>query len=153
MRASFLFSSRALTTAVIFMTAIACAPSHHDASQDAVESSNKPAETFKSYSPSSMVEVRKLDDLPDGLREILMRGKYGGSGEGPEGRCCVFLVGGVSKTSAIVAYELFGYVPTYQANAFVQAKAGWVNAGEWNIGPASTLVELKDLTSRSPDFR
>jgi hypothetical protein len=127
--------------------------SHHDSSTDAIESVNQPTETIASYSPASMVEVRKLDDLPNGLREILMRGKYGGSGEGPEGRCCVFLVGGVSQTSAIVAYELFGYVPTYQASAFVQGKAGWVKVGEWNIGPASSLVELKDLTSRSPDFR
>jgi hypothetical protein len=82
-----------------------------------------------------------------------MRGKYEGSGEGPEGRCCVFIVGGVSQTSAIVAYELFGFVPSYQASAFVQGKAGWVKVGEWNIGPASTLAELKVLTSRSPDFQ
>jgi hypothetical protein len=129
---------------------------HHDVSQDGVESANQPTEAFKSYSPPSMVEVRKLDDLPNGLRETLMRGKYGGGGDGPEGRCCVFLVGGVSQTSAIVEYEFFGLVPTYHATAFVQGKAGWVKAGEWNIGykdPASNLVELKDLTSRSPDVR
>jgi hypothetical protein len=134
-----------------------CPPSsHHDASRDGVESVNQPAEAFKSYSPSSMVEVRKLDDLPNGLRDSLMRGKYGASGEGPEGRCCVFLVGGVSQTSAIVEYEFFGLVPTYQATAFVQGTAGWVEAGAWNIGyrrPTPTLVELKDLTSRSPDIR
>lgn len=70
--------------------------SHYDASRDAVESANQPAETFNSYSPSSMVEVRKLDELPSGLREILMR-EYGGSGEGPEARCCVFIVGGSVK--------------------------------------------------------
>jgi hypothetical protein len=127
--------------------------SQHDASGDAVESANQSAEAFKAYSSSSMVEVRKLDELPNGLREILMRGKYGRSGEGPEGRCCGFLVGGVSQTSAIVEYELFGLVPTYQASAFVQGKAGWVKAGEWNIGPASTLAELKVLTYRSPDFQ
>jgi hypothetical protein len=126
--------------------------SHNDASRDDVESAKQSAEAFKSYSPSSMAEVRKFDELPNGLREILMRGKYGGSGEG-EGRCCVFIVGGVSQTSAIVAYELFGLVPTYQASAFVQGKAGWVKVGEWNMGPASTLAELKVLTSRSPDFQ
>jgi hypothetical protein len=145
-------SSRALTVAVVLLTVIACSPSHQDASTDTLVSVSQPGEAFKLYSPSSMVEIRNFNDLPHGLEEILMRGKYAGSGEGPEGRCCVFLVGGVSPTSAIVAYEIFGYVPTYRANAFVQAKIGWVKAGEWNIGPASTLVELKDLTSRSPDF-
>ena len=138
--------------ATVLLTNNACSPSHHDASADALVSVNQPREEFRPYSPSTLVEVRKFDDLPDGLRAALKGGKYAVSGEGPEGRCCTFVVGGISRTSALVAFEIFGYVPTYQANAFVQAKTGWVKAGEWGIGPVSTLVELKELTSRPPDF-
>jgi|ERR1700722_1919837 len=105
------------------------------------------------FDSSSLNEVRRFEDLPEQLQWLLRNSKYAGSGEGPEGRCCVFLVGGVGETSALVAYEIFGYVPTYQANAFVQTKAqSWVYAGEWTISSASTLEELKALTSRPPDF-
>jgi hypothetical protein len=112
------------------------------------------AAIVRSYRPpfnsSSLKEVRQPDDLPEGLKFVLRQGRYAGSGEGPEGRCCVFLVGGIAETSALVAYEIFGFVPTYRANAFVQSKAGWVTAGEWTIGAASTLEELKEMTSRPP---
>lgn len=138
--------------ATVLLTINACSPSHHDASTDPLVSVNQPREEFKLYSSSSLVEVRNFADLPEGLRGNLERGKYAAGGEGPQGRCCMFIVGGVSRTSAIVAYEIFGYVPSYQAAAFVQAKRGWVRAGEWGIEPASTLVELKELTSRPPDF-
>lgn len=114
------------------------------------------AAIVRSYRPpfksSSLNEVRQLEDLPEGLKSVLRQGKYAGGGEGPEGRCCVFLVGGIDETSALVAYEIFGFVPTYRANAFVQSKAGWVTAGEWTIGAPSTLQELKEMTSRPPDF-
>jgi hypothetical protein len=114
------------------------------------------AAKVRSYRPpfksSALNEVLKLEDLPEGLQVILRECKYAGSGEGPEERCCVFLVGGIDETSALVAYEIFGFVPTFRANAFVQAKAGWVTAGEWTIDAASTLQELKEKTSRPPDF-
>ena len=115
------------------------------------------AEIVRHYRPqfdsSSLNQVRRFDDLPDGLQSVLRNGKYANSGEGPGGRCCVFLVGGISESSALVAYEIFGYVPSYRAYAFVRIKLEhWVNAGEWTISSASTLEELKALTSRPPDF-
>jgi hypothetical protein len=151
MRTSLSFS-RASTAAALLLTVIGCSPSHQDASTGTLVSVNQPREEFKLYSPSSLVEVQKFADLPDGLRAVLLRGKYTNGGEGPDGKCCAILIAGVSKTSALVAYELFGYVPSYRACAFVQTNTGWVPAGEWNIGPQSTLVGLKEMTSRPPDF-
>jgi hypothetical protein len=146
-------SSGTVMSAIVLLTINACSRSHDDASTDTLVSVNQPRDEFKLYSSSSLVEVRNFADLPEGLRAILARGKYAVGGEGPEGRCCMFMVAGVSRSSAIVEYEIFGYVPSYQAAAFVQAKNGWVRAGEWGIEPASTLVALEGLTSRPPDFR
>jgi hypothetical protein len=70
--------ARPLTAAAIVLTVIACSPPHHDASTDTLVSVNQPRDEFKLYSTSSMVEVQKFDNLPDGLKVILERGKYSG---------------------------------------------------------------------------
>ena len=54
-----------------------------------------------------------------------------------------FLVGGVSDTSAIVAYELFGYVPSFRAQAYVYSNSRWISSKEWEI--PSGVTNLRDL--------
>jgi hypothetical protein len=115
----------------------------------------KAAAIVRTYRPpfdsSSLNEVRRFEALPENLQWVL-RKSFEIRGEGPEGRCCVFLVGGVGETSALVAYENYGFIPTYRAHAFVQTKAKqWVYAGEWTISSVSTLEKLKAVTSRPPD--
>jgi hypothetical protein len=73
-------------------------------------------------------------------------------GDGPDGRCCLFMVGGVSSTNAIVAYEIFAYVPTYRATAFVHTDSGWIEAAHWNTGAVSSFAGLEEMTARPPDY-
>jgi hypothetical protein len=104
-----------------------------------------------SFDPSLMNEVLRIDDFPKNLKTVL-QSSFGRPGEGPGGRCCVFLVGGLSETSALAAYENYGYVPTFQAHAYVLTKSKqWVYAGGWTISAVSKLDDLKALTSRPPD--
>jgi hypothetical protein len=59
------------------------------------------------------------------------------------------MVAGVSDTSALVSYEMFGYVPTTHAIAYVHVKSNWVAARKWdNVGYPKTLSELQDSIAR-----
>ena len=61
-----------------------------------------------------------------------------------------FLVGGVSDTGAIVAYELFGYVPSFRAQTYVYSNSRWISAKEWDIPSGiSNLHDLLSVTSSS----
>jgi hypothetical protein len=105
---------------------------------------------FKLYDPSSLIEVRKFSDLPDGVKALANRSGMDARGEGPGGRLRHFLVGGVSKTSALVAYEQFGYVPTYMADAYVKNGSDWVAIRSWEIGHVTTLDEARNMIRALP---
>jgi hypothetical protein len=130
----------------------ACSRSQQDDTTTKFGSVNDPPSSYKVYNASSLVEIRDIADLPEALRSKLLRGDMARGGEGPGGRCCEFILGGVSPTSAVVAYELFGFVSMYQAAAFVQSESGWIEAGQWNIGTVSSLEGLKEMTNRPPDY-
>jgi len=104
------------------------------------------ADLLKLYDPSSLAEVRNFSDLPDSVQVIANRRGMAAKGEGPDERLQKFLVGGLGKTSALVAYEQFGYVPIYMADAYVKTGSDWVVIRSWKIGSVATLDEVKNLT-------
>jgi hypothetical protein len=135
----------------ILLTAVAsCSRTSQDAAPPAtspsVESAASTTDTFKLYAPSSLIEVRSVSELPDGLKQMVA-GMMEAPGEGPHSRCCQFLIAGASNTSAIVAYEEFGYVGTFLAKAYVHTASGWIEVRGWAIGSPTTLRELKEMTS------
>jgi hypothetical protein len=135
----------------ILLTAVAnCSRTSQDAAPPAtsppVEGAASTTDMFKLYDPSSLIEVRSVSELPDGLRQI-EAGMMEAPGEGPHSRCCQFLIAGASDTSALVAYEEFGYVGTFLAKAYVHVASGWTEAHGWVIGSPTTLRELKEMTS------
>jgi hypothetical protein len=140
---------RIVGTLVIVVSACSRSPQEGKATQ--VASLNDLPTAYKLYNASPLVEIRDLGDAPESLRTEL-RGDMVRGGEGPGGRCCEFILGGVSPTSVIIAFELFGYVPSYRAMAFVHTNSGWSEAGQWNIGAVNSLQELKEMTNRPPDF-
>jgi hypothetical protein len=59
------------------------------------------------------------------------------------------MIAGVSDSSALVAYEEFGFVPSTHAISFVHDKAAWVAARTWdNLGYPKTLGELQNATAK-----
>lgn len=122
------------------------------ASAELTSVNDPPTAAFKLFNPTSLVEVPNVGNLPDGVRTLLSKDSMSFAGGGPGGRCCVFVVGGASPTSAIVAYEIFTVEPSYRAIAFVHTDSGWVEAAHWNINAVSTFAGLKELTARSPDY-
>jgi len=54
-----------------------------------------------------------------------------------------FLIGGVGGSSAIVAYEQGGYVPSYHAQSYVLIHSRWVPAKHWLL--QSKIGTLHDL--------
>jgi hypothetical protein len=134
-----------LTIAAILVTgAVACTnKSDNGGSHDASQPAN---DYFKTYDPSSLIEVRNFADLPDGVKT---QAGMDAKGEGPEGRLREFMVGGASQTSALVAYEQFGYTPTYTAAAYVYTGSKWIPVRSWEIGKASTLKEVLSIIALS----
>jgi hypothetical protein len=60
-----------------------------------------------------------------------------------------FIIAGVSDTSALIAYEMYGYVPTTHATACVHAKSDWIVAKKWDaVGYPKTLSELRMSVER-----
>jgi hypothetical protein len=144
--------SAAWITALIFL-ASGCSRSPDGNTAAQLGSVSDPPTAYKFYNASSLVEIRDFADLPEAVKNKLLHGPMAnGGGEGPGGRCCEFVLGGVSPTSAVVAYELFGYVPSFQATAFVHTDSGWIEAGQWRIGPVNSLQRLREMTNRPPDF-
>jgi hypothetical protein len=123
------------------------------------------SETSKLYDPSSLVEVKTLHSLPDGV-QILLGVKATGynriadvgekcnptdvvGGDEP-GRC--FLVGGVNESSALVAFKICGYAgQSVVAASYVRTKSAWVKVSEWDVGFPINLRELREMTSLPPE--
>jgi hypothetical protein len=83
-----------------------------------------------------LIEVTSISDLPKGLK-FHVNGWLGQRNEkigppseddDPGDRPGRFIIAGVSSTSALVAYEMYGYVPTTHATACVHAKSDWIVA-------------------------
>jgi len=94
------------------------------------------------YNPAAMVEVKNFADLPDGV-QALANGSF--MKERFDNTPTKFLVGGASKSSAIVAYEQFGYVPSFFAQSYVFSDSRWFAAKRWQLD--RQIVQLSDLIS------
>lgn len=119
--------------------------------------------TSESYDSSSLTEVRSLSGFPAELTALIGWHKKGSGGianvgedfnatdsldDRPSRR---FLVGGVSNTSALVAYEEGGWGTKKFATAYVHLKSGWAIVARWRIDMATTLREVQSETSRPSD--
>ena len=117
------------------------------------------SDPFKLYDPSSLVEVKTLHGFPIELQVLLGVQETGYHriadvgeqcyptdvhGSDP-GRC--FLMGGISDSSALVAFKIGGYAGQSEvAVAYAHTKSGWLKAKEWDIGNPNNLRELKEMT-------
>lgn len=107
----------------------------------------------KQYDPSTLVEVTKISDLPSDLKTRFkawlgpQRANLpvaNQKGDDPSELLGGFIVAGVNDSSALVAYEEYGYVPTTHATAYVHAKSDWIAVRKWDdVGYPKTLNELR----------
>lgn len=114
-------------------------------------------EMAKHFDASSLVEVARISDLPHDLKSHF-KGWLGERRENiaapsedddPGDFPGAFIIAGVSDSSALVAYEEYGYVPTTHATAYVHVKSDWMAAKKWDgIGYPKTLSELKSAVER-----
>jgi hypothetical protein len=59
------------------------------------------------------------------------------------------IVAGASNTSALVAFEEFGYVPSKHAISYVHANDDWVAAQTWDaVEHPKSLAELQNTISQ-----
>jgi hypothetical protein len=107
----------------------------------------------KQYDPSTLVEVTKISDLPSDLKRHFKAwlGPQRANlplayqkDDDPSELLGGFIVAGVSDSSALVAYEEYGYVPTTHATAYVHVKSDWIATRKWDdVGFPKTLNELR----------
>jgi hypothetical protein len=100
------------------------------------------------YTPSSLVEVRQANDFSDDLKGALSN--YNIDVAKSHTRPGNFMVGGLSKTAALIEYEELGYVPSYHAAVYVLAGAQWHRLWDWPISPVHTLRDLITVTRSLP---
>lgn len=65
------------------------------------------ADKEMTYDPTSLIEVKALSDLPSQVRTLANASFMGTNYDSTPTK---FLVGGVSRSNAVIAYEEFGYV-------------------------------------------
>ena len=156
-------------TAALMLSVSAC--SRNESTQQipsAGGSEPMPSVTYASYDSSSLTEIRSLSGFPKELSAVLGWRTQAGGGTGPDsdivdvgetfnptdvvgGRPSRrFLVGGLSTTSALVAYEEGGPARQYFAAAYVLGKSGWTLVGRWRIDWATTLPKVLDQTRGHP---
>lgn len=102
----------------------------------------------KLYEPSSLTEVREVQQFPADLKAALS--DNGLDITKSKTRPAQFLVGGLSATAAIIEYEQFDYVPSYHAAVYVLAGRRWYRLWDWPIAPAFNLPELVAATRSLP---
>jgi type IV pilus biogenesis protein CpaD/CtpE len=106
-------------------------------------------ETARRYDPTSLLEVTHFADLPEDLKKAVRAGKVPERGPVDErdmGGYRIFVVAGVSKTSALLGYEA-GDPPQYGAIAYVKEGSQWVVVNEWDKrADARTLSQLMFIT-------
>lgn len=129
------------------------------------------AELLKLYDPSSLVETKALRAFPADLQSILGVHATGYArladvgepcnptdaiGNAP-GRC--FYVGGVSATSALVAFKVGGIAGQSNiAEGYVHVNATWSKVESWDLGNAdigysSSLNELQEMVRLAAEAR
>jgi hypothetical protein len=137
---SSVFSRGVLLAAAILLGVSACTRSQHAAAGLSSVGSL--------YDSSSLVEVRCLSDLPAEIQGFL--GGQGSAGSDlPQRR---FLVSGVGKTSALVAYEEGENPPSSVAVAYVLAGSQWIAVAHWSVGSPTSLRQLRAMTLFPPDM-
>ena len=146
---SFVFCRRVFAVALIALSVVACSRSpNNSTTQIQAPPRETKTDVSKLYDPASLVEVRNFDDLPEAVRALANNSYMTARLDNTPTK---FLVGGVSNSSAIMAYELFGYVPSFRAQAYIYSQSQWISGRQWDIG--SEITHLKDLisaTSSSP---
>lgn len=100
------------------------------------------------YDSSSLVEVRCLSGLPAEIQSLL--GAQGSAS--PEQPSRRFLVSGVGKTSALVAYEEAGDPTSSVAVAYVLEGSQWIAVAHWSVGSPNSLRQLRAMTLFPPDM-
>ena len=139
-----------LIVALMVVISTACSDNAHNKMSDGATpaaSNVSGIDNFKKYEPASLVEVKAFADLPDGVKNLANMDGMDARGEGPDGRLRRFMVGGTSQTSALLAYEQFGFVPTYVAVAYVYAGSHWIAVRRWDISKVTTLQEALNVTT------
>jgi len=116
----------ALSIAVV----ASCSDSGNKATQSTGQDTRPTVDLLSLYDPSSLREVRNFADLPEGVQSLANASymKIMSDNQYPH-----FLVGGVGESSAIVAFEVFGYVPVFDAAEYVHSASGWVYVKRWNV--------------------
>lgn len=123
------------------------------------------AELLKLYDASSLVESKTLKVLPRDLQLVLGVDSTGYDRIADVAEPCFptdvvsagyptkcFFVGGVSPTSALVAYKVGGYEGQSGVGAaYVRTNSGWTKVATWKIGYPSNLKELQEMTRLPPD--
>jgi hypothetical protein len=160
---------RSSIAASVMLSVVGCSqsstPSPTPRARAPVEEPPSTAELLKLYDPSSLVEAKTLKALPADLQSVLgVRGTdtpwIADVGEPCNPTDVVskdypskcFFVGGVSATSALVAYKVGGFAGQSGAGAaYVHTNSGWTEVASWNIGYPSNLNELREMTSFPPD--
>jgi hypothetical protein len=133
------FSRRICMAAALLLGLGACSRSHHATTLSSVRSL---------YDSSSLVEVRCLSDLPAEIQSL-----FGAQDSaGPELPPRRFLVSGVGKTSALVAYEEAGDPSSSVAVAYVLAGSQWIAVAHWSVGSPNSLRQLRAMTLFPPDM-
>ncbi len=57
------------------------------------------------------------------------------------------MLGGLSDTSALIAYKVGGYGGQWEiAATYVRTKSGWIKIGQVKIGYPNSLSELKEMS-------
>jgi hypothetical protein len=101
-------------------------------------------DTKVQFDLKTLKECKQLADLPEGVQVLannsFMQHRY-------DGTPTKFLVGGVGVSSAIVAYEDGGYVPSYYAQSYVLSSSRWVAETHWQL--ESEVTTLSALVSES----
>jgi len=114
----------------------------NDAARSTETAASLQPEKTVQYDPTSLIEVKALSDLPSQVRSLanasFMATNY-------DNTPTKFLVGGVSRSSAVIAYEEFGYVPSIYAQSYVYSGSQWIPAKSWNLG--SEITSLHDLVA------
>jgi hypothetical protein len=101
-------------------------------------------DTKVQFDLKTLKECTQLADLPEGVQVLannsFMRHRY-------DGTPTKFLVGGAGVSSAVVAYEDGGYVPSYHAQSYVLRSSRWVADSHWQL--ESEVTTLSALVSES----
>ena len=157
-----------LISALSVIGVVGCSPSSTPAptpnSRTPLESQLAASELLKLYDQSSLVEAKTLGDLPTDLQAVLGVHASGYARIADVGEPCnptdvigndparCFFVGGVSPTSALIAFKIGGIAgQSGVGEAYVHANSTWTKVESWGIGFPTNLKALREMVSLPPD--